>query len=243
MASGTNARLEGLGAPPPPLALDGNQLAFAVQDATAARPWGWQIEVMDLATGHVLRTIPTQEEIYGFGLSAGTVAYSEGTVDTERGFIYQTRLMVSTPAAATPREIAADAFELSFRDDRLGWVADVEGSQQRSGLERTPRVWTATSASWTPVPVTAAPPKPTTQQQWPAAAAGTVSFDQLDVTDESGGIATLWLWDSETGRAEPVSGSLGAILSSLGGGWLTWAGGVGDAVTVSGMQVASGPSK
>lgn len=235
VASGVNTRLEGLGAPPPPIALDGADLAYAVQDTTASRPWGWRVKAVDLDSGQMLREIATDEEVYGFGLSGGSVAYSEGLVDSERGFVYRTRLMVSTTADPAPRQVAADAFEVSFRDGQLAWVADVESSQKQSGLQRTSRVWTATGPSWTPLAVTPQMPTATTEESWPAAAAGSVSFDESDVTNASRGVPTLWLWSARTGQAEAVPGSLGAILSSQGAGWLTWAGGLGDSVTVSGV--------
>jgi hypothetical protein len=48
-------------------------------------------------------------------------------------------------------------------------------------------------------------------------------------------VPSLWRWTAPTGQAELVPGSLGAILSGQGAGWLTWAGGLGDSVTVSGL--------
>jgi hypothetical protein len=44
----------------------------------------------------------------------------------------------------------------------------------------------------------------------------------------------LWFWDPANGQAKAVSGSEGTILSSQGSGWLTYAGALGDSVTVSG---------
>lgn len=241
VATGRNTRLEGLGAPPPPIALDGGELVYAEQDPSTARPWGWLVKVLDLASGRVVRTIATQQETYSLALSNGVVAYSEGLVDEGRGFVYKTRLMVSTPLAPAPREIASDAFEISFRDGRLAWVADIAASEQQSGLERMPRVWTTTSPSWVPVPVTADLPTATTRQFWPAAALPGVSFDQADSNDGSGGVVTLWDWNAATTRVESVPGSAGAILSSVDRTWIVWAGAVGDSVSVAGLPLSELP--
>ncbi len=234
IASGTNTRFQGLGAPPPPLALDGTQLAYAVQATSGSRPFGWQIRVLDLASGRVQRTIDTGEEIYGFGLSNGAVAYSEGLVDEGRGFVYKTRLMLSTLERPAPRQLASDAFELSFRDGRLAWAADPTSSQERGGRPAAPRVWTAADPDWRPVAV-ADQPSDSVQQAWPAASQLGVSFTAMDPTNPDPNGLMLWFWDPKTGRADAVPGSEGTILSSQGSGWLTFAGGLGDAVTVSGL--------
>jgi hypothetical protein len=217
IASGVNTRLEGDGAPPPPLALDSTDLAYAIQNSSPSRPWGWQIVILDLASGRIVRKVTTDEEIYGFGLSNGVVVYSEGLVDPSRGFVYKTRLMISAPSDVTPRQLASDAFEISFRDGRLAWVQDPFDSQHQSGLERTARVWTASAPSWEPSSVTPTASTPSAEQQWPAASSAGVSFEQSQ---------QLWWWQPATGRAAPVPGSESAVLSSQGSGWLTWDGGV-----------------
>jgi hypothetical protein len=239
VASGVSTRLAGGAADEPPIALEGNLLAYATEAPTAAHPWGWRVHLLDLGSRKEVGAFITDEQIYGFGLSHGMVAYSEGLVDPNLGFVYKTRLMLATGTPWTSREIARDAFELSFKDGRLAWVADPFSSQHQSGLERTARVWTAVAPSWTPNPVIAGEPPATDREQWPAADSALVTFDRSDILDSSGGIGTLWLWDADSSSATKLSGTEGAIISSLSEGWVTWAGGLGDAVTVSGLPIAA----
>jgi hypothetical protein len=134
IASGVNSRLDGVGGPPAvmDMELDGTRLAYTVQDATASRPWGWQIKVVDLATGKVERSVATEEEIYDLGLSSAVVAYSEGLVNTDTGSIYQTRMMVSTPEQPTP--IRSPPTPTSFRSARADW----RGWETRPGRTTQP---------------------------------------------------------------------------------------------------------
>ena len=209
---------EGGGTQCAPIDLDGTQLAYAVQDTAASRPLGWQIRILDLATGQVQRSVATQSEIDSLGISGGTVAYSEILVDAAGGSA-RPRLMLSTQYQPTPREVAPDGGGASFRQGRLAWGDGVG------------RIWTAVGPAWTPVPVpVAGPPASGTA---PAASADQVSYTDQDTT---GTASSLWLWDA-TGILRLVPGSDGALISGLGGGWITWAGGVGDSVTVSGMSL------
>ena len=237
IASGVNSRLDGDGGPPPAMdmELDGTRLAYAVQDPTASRPWGWQIKVVDLATGKTERSVTTQEEIYDLGLSGAVIAYSEGFVNPDTGSIYRTRMMVSTLEQPTPHQIAADAYFLSFRQGRLAWMGDTSGESSQTGQAIAPRVWAASGPSWTPVPVTPQAPAARIPQEWPASSANAVSYALDDLTGP--GASALWLWDARTGQAQPVPGSDGAMDSGLGGGWLIWVGGVGQEVKVSGMPL------
>ncbi|HEY5487464.1 MAG TPA: hypothetical protein VIK06_07445 [Candidatus Limnocylindrales bacterium] len=208
---------DGGGAQYAPIDLDGTQLAYAVQDTTAARPLGWQIRILDLVTGQIQRSISTESEIDGVGLSGGTLAYSEILVDAAGGST-PPRLMISTPDHPTPALVTDDGGLASFRQGRLAWG------------DSTGRVWTAVGPSWTPGPVTA----PASGAGEPAASADQVSYS---VPGTAGGPSSLWLWDAKTGTSTLVPGSDGALISGLGGGWITWAGGVGDSVTVSGMSL------
>lgn len=238
IASGVNTRLDFDGAPSPAMdmELDGSRLAYAVQDTTAARPWGWRIKVVDLASGKVERSIPTQQEMFSLGLAHGEVAYSEGLVNTETGAIWHTRLMISTPQEPKPRQIAANAYYLSFRDGRLAWMGDESGAVYNSGQPGAVRVWTAVGPSWTPAPVTPQPPEPQVPQEWQAVSADAVVYCLVRLVGSGG--SSLWMWDARTGQAHEVPGSEGAMASGIGQGWVTWAGGViGTSVTVSGMRL------
>jgi len=209
---------EGGGTQCAPLDLDGTQLAYAVQDTATSRPLGWQIRILDLATGQLQRSVATQSEIDGLRVFGGTVAYSEILVDAAGGST-PPRLMVSTPNQPTPALVADDGSLGSFRQGRLAW-------EDGSG-----RIVTAVGPSWTPVPLTV--PQITSGME-PAASADQVCYT---VPGTAGGPSSLWLWDQRTGDSSLVPGSDGALIFGLGGGWITWAGGVGDSVTVSGMSL------
>jgi len=57
----------------------------------------------------VERTIATSEHVYDLALDGADVAWTEGKIDPDVGFTYDTRLMISTAARPTPRRIAAHA--------------------------------------------------------------------------------------------------------------------------------------
>jgi hypothetical protein len=85
------------------------------------------------------------------------------------------------------------------------------------------------------VPVTPQAPAARIPQEWPASSTNAVSYALVNLTGP--GSSSLWLWDTTTGQAQPVPGSDYAMDSSLVGGWLTWVGGNGQSVTVSGMPL------
>lgn len=236
IASGVDTRQYTSNANCPSFDLDGSQLAYTVEDSTASRPWGWQIKVVDLATGQVQRSILTAEEVNGFGLSNGSVAYSEGVVDKAGGFVYDSRLMVSTPDRPTPVQIAADSYEVSFRGGRLAWMGDPGASQSHNALVLAQRIWTAEGPSWAPVPVTPDAPPSGVNQVWPAASSDAVCYARMVYTGP--GSLELWRWDQKSGTSSLVPGSDGALVSGQSDGWITWAGGIpGQSVTVSGITV------
>jgi hypothetical protein len=236
IASGVDTRQFAGNAVCPLFDLDGSEIAYAVADTTSSRPWGWLIKIVDLTTGQLVRSVPTAEEMNFFGFSNGSVAYSEGLVDEAGGFVYDTRLMLSTPDQPTPKQIAPDAYVVSFRGGRLAWTGDPGASKTQTGLELSQRIWTAVGPSWTPQPVTPDSPPSGVNQVWPAASSDSVCFARMVYTGP--GSSDLWLWDQRTGVSSLVPGSDGAVVSGQGGGWITWAGGViGQSVTVSGMKL------
>lgn len=236
IASGVDKRQYAGNANCPDFDLDGPQLAYAVEDTGPSRPWGWLVKIVDLATDKVVRSIPTAEDMNYLAFSNGSVAYSEGLVDKAGGFVYNTRLMLSTPKQPTPKQIAPNAYEVSFRDGRLAWAGDPGSSQSHTGLSLSMRVWTASGPSWTPVPVTPEPPPSGVNQVWPAVRRDAVCHARMAYT--GAGSWDLWLWTQQTGTSTLVPGSDGGAVCGLGGGWITWAGAIGGGPeTVSGMPM------
>ncbi len=144
IASGTNRRLEGPGAVPPLVQIDGDLVAYTVEDPTPDRPWGWQVNVISRSSGKVVARYPTSLSIYQMALEDETLLYSEGAVDEERSFKYATRLVLATPEAPSGTVIAKDAFELALSDGRLVWVSDPESSEGQLGMAQHPQVVTTT---------------------------------------------------------------------------------------------------
>lgn len=233
-ASGLSKRQYAGNANCPSFDLDGSELAYAVEDTGPTRPFGWLVRIVDVRTGGLIRTVATAEEINYFGLSNGSVAYTEGLVDKSAGIVYDTRLMLSTPEAPTPKQIASDAYVVSFRGGRLSWTADAGASQGQSGVALGQRVWTAVGPSWTPVPVTADPPPSGINQVWPSSSASSVCYARM--VNSGTGTMDVWMWDEKLGSSTLIPGSDWGLLCGQGGGWVTWAGGViGQSVTVSGF--------
>jgi hypothetical protein len=239
--SGLSSRVYAGNANCPAFDLDGSQLAYAVEHGSSARPWAWQVKVVDLITGSAVRSFTTDEEINGFGLSGGKVAYSEGTVAEDKGFVYDTRLMLSSATDPTPRQLAKDAYEVAFRSGRLAWMADPVESQGQTGLSTLQRIWTAEGPDWTAVPVTPDPPAAGWNQEWPSSGAQSVCFSLVNFSGTgTSSISSLWCWSHPSGVAGKVPDSDWAIISGQDGGWVTWAGGkIGVTVSVSGRAASS----
>jgi hypothetical protein len=233
IAHGTNTRLVsnngtgGLQAVPPLAQVDGDTVAYTLEDPTPARPDGWKIIIASLPDGHVERSVTTAQAIYSLALANGAVAYSEGRLDLPGSFTYATRLMLSTADRPTPREIAKDTFTVVMAGDRLAWVSDPMASQGQIGLAQSPQILTAAIGSPTPTPASVTPDGVAEKgAYWPAAGDGFVSWaDDQDTgpgrhPDPNGD--HLVVWSERSGEAVQLEPTAGMIVTGVGGGWLTW---------------------
>ena len=135
----------------PMFAMDGMNIAVAVETPRDGHPQAWEIRVMPELSDTPLRTIETDGELFGLDLSGADVAYVEGDYEAteDAPTEYNTRLMLSAADAPEPVEIAKDAFDLSFSGGQLAWLSDPRSSQRDQSAE-APSLMTASTADHTP---------------------------------------------------------------------------------------------
>ena len=239
LASGIQRRSgTGFGASWPAMDLDGNRLAYAIEDP-AHPPNGWEIRVVSVPTGAVERTVPTDLPVYGLAISGQDVAYSEGKIDPQEGFTYATRLFISRPTDPAPVQLASNAYEVAFEDGRLAWSQD-EPTTLVSGAAHGTRIWTAALPELRPEPAAPPPGHGTEQYQaWPRTGSGFITWDsaRLSVTDTSVNGDRFAVWDPHDRIAYELDPSPGAIISSAGGGWLVWVNERLEVPTISGIPI------
>lgn len=245
IASGVQRRtLAHYGASWPKAAIDGDLVAYSVEDSTHP-PDGWMIVVYSLSRRAVVRTISTDQAVYDLAISDGAIAYTVGAVDPNLGFLYDTRLLLSTPDQPAPRQLAVNAYAVRFRDGRIAWGQDTP--TQVSGAAQGTRIWSTSLADLRPVPVSPPPGRGTEQQQaWPATGDGLVSWAsfRLDTATPANNGERLGVWSLTSALAYEVLPSPGATLTGIADGWLVW---INDRFapnpvqTVSGIRLASLP--
>jgi len=219
IASGTNKRHEGSGAIPPLVQIDGDRVAYTVEDPTPARPWGWQVVVVSRSTGVVLEKYPTALSIYQMALSGESVLYSEGLVDEQRSFKYATRLMLASPEVPGATQIALDAFEVAFADGRLVWVTDPGSSEGQLGMAQHPHIATSRIED---ARIEILSDRPAFKAAfWPTTADDAVAWSEDEGYSDGVGANRLALWDAAHGVGLVADAHTPAPF--LGGsGWLLW---------------------
>lgn len=219
LAAGTNHLLRGGAASPPKVHIDGTTVAIGLEDATGARPDGWKIRLIDLATLKTVREVATARWLYQFDVWDGAVAFTDGAVDPAQGFSYDTTVWLDVGGSTTM--VAKDGFEIAFADQRLAWVADPGSSQSGNGLAEHPSVWESPLSHVAPMQISAPAGDQVKGSQWVAGGGDELTWsDNVDtgVNGESGSRLVLW-----TERSGTVSvDSTDAILQGVGSGWLTW---------------------
>jgi len=239
---GVNRRLEGPSAVSPTIQVDGDTVAYSVEDPGPGRPFGWKLILRSWTTGRIVRTIPTSRSIYSLALDNGNVAYSEGLVDTPLSFKYSTRLMLSTTTHPTPQEVAPDAFEVAMDGGRLTWTNDRTASQDRIGTAEHPRTYTASTKDLTPVPISAPPDlKIERGASYPAVSGDEVAWiDNQDTPSHPDPKVThVVVWNATSATAVQVEPTGGAALVGLGAGWLGWYDDSESDIYVRGVPLAS----
>ena len=232
VATGVHNRLTAGSAAPALARVDGDLVAYGVQDPRAGAPLGWSIIVKSLVTGDTIRTIDTDLDLYDFDISDGNVVYSEGKTDPDLDFKYDTRLMISTPSDATPLVIAQDAFEVAAGHARFAWDSDAAADADRSPLPEQPVVMTATfqvpSQIQTSVLTHGPPPPPDWGSPLLGALFPSTDGDYVGWQDRqtdgtwSGEVRRVGIWSASRGVAYELDGANDPVEVHLGGGWLTW---------------------
>ena len=239
VASGIQRRYgTGFGASWPAMDLDGNRLAYAIEDP-AHPPNGWEIRIVSLHAGTIERTVHTDLAVYSLALSGSNVAYSEGKIDPQEGFTYATRLFVARPTDPAPVELGSNAYEVAFEDGRLAWSQD-EPTTLVSGAAHGTRIWTAALPDLRPEPAAPPPGHGTEQYQaWPRTGSGFVTWDsaRLSLTDTSVNGDRFAVWDPHDQVAYELDPSPGAVISSAGGGWLVWVNERLEVPTITGIPI------
>jgi hypothetical protein len=234
LASGVHTRLEGIGAIPPVIRVDGNKVAYAIEHTRPGHPLGWRVTLQSLISGEVERSFDTDLDLYKLDLSEGNVVYSEGQADLEISYKYGLRLMLSTPDHPNPVEIARDAYDVAISGERFAWMSDPAAGSARSPMPIHPVIMTATVSDHTPIQVsitTSAPEPPPAGWgpprfggMFPAVGEGLVAWHdkQTDALTWAGQLDRLPVWDSRTGVAYQLEPAAEPLFVQLAGGWLTW---------------------
>lgn len=242
VASGVQRRtLQAYGASMPVAAIDGDLVAYAVEDPTRP-PDGWRIVVWSLSRQTVVRTILSDQSVYDLSIWHGTIAYTVGRVDPKLGFTYDTRLLVSSPDSPTPRQLATNAFEVRLRDGRIAWSQDAPTIV--TGAAVGTRIWTAALADLRPLVVSPPVGQGIEQRQaWPSTGEGLVAWAsfRLDIGHADNDGERLCLWSPGTILPVEVRPPLGAILSGIADGWVVWTNDRPDVETISGIPLGSIP--
>jgi hypothetical protein len=188
---------------------------------------------------HLPASPSTYLHVYDVAVHGGDVAHTEGRIDLDGGFIYDTRLMVSTAARPAPRKIADHAYEVDFDAGRLAWGQDspvtVTGAAQHT------RIWTAPSPDFKPEPASPVPQRGLERYQaWPKTGGGFVTWEsyRFSETDPSLNADKFCFWNPADGHACEVNPTRGANLTSSKGGRFVWIDWRPETPTVSGIRVA-----
>ena len=219
--SGVNSYPRMCEAMKPLFATDGSRLALAQEAPRDGHQQAWQITLMNGVSGATIRTIDTDEDVTSVGVSGDNVAYTEGTYDSDQQPYWDinTRLMLSTANNPDPVEIAADAYDVSYHNDRLAWANDPSSSQQ-SDVAPGPSFMTATTSNVIPQRLAADPGLPLRP---PFAAGDRVAWadgGDLLVADMASATVAKLSGTGDVDRAFLTTGSVdGGYVED---GWLSW---------------------
>ena len=218
VADGVNSRKED-GSPSVPLtAVQGGQIAYTVESATADWPYGWKIVVRSLADGAVVREIQTRYSVWYMVIDNGNVLYSE--VPPEENGGGAGGLMLSTVDHPEPVQVADNGSDMSIDGTRIVW-SGVDDLVVNAPVVNE-AVYTATLDDLNPVRLSQ--PVQGYGGRFPAAGDGLVTWSEPDTAWDD-----LFVWDSRTNQTYQIAGQhdtlshrYGTYLCNIGGGWLTW---------------------
>ena len=224
LRSGVSPAVEGPGGIPM-LALTDRMLILAFPSPNPGHQQRWEIELVALPSGQVMKTIESDEWIYSIGGSDTVTAFTSGTRDVQANFVFHTRLMIALASDKAAHELAPDSFEVAVDGDRVVWVDDRAASQGPSPAAVAPRIFAASAPDFAIAPISPPPNgEPIVGSAWPAAGDGFVTWtDNHDAPpkypDPSGDHLVIWSESRGPAQLEPTAGML---LSSVGNGWVVW---------------------
>ncbi len=176
--TGVSPAIEGPGGTPLVVLTD-QTLVLAFPAPSSARRTAWEIEILSLPGLAPLRTLSSDQWIYGLAASDAVVAFTKGKVNPEADFVYDTTLMVAATGDSTPHELARNSFEVAVDGRRVVWVDDRAASQGPSPAAVAPRIYSAATPDAIPVALSPVPNRePIVGSSWPAAGDGYVSLDR-----------------------------------------------------------------
>ena len=145
IAMGKNTDTESCAAYFPDIAVDGDLLAYAVEDHERASKEATTLVIRSLVTGEIVRTVDTDLYIEDLAISDEDVAFIDGHLSTDPySDIESPRLIVSTTDSPALRLIETGQYvdSLSFVNGRLAWLGDEADDEE---------VWTADVKDLKPV--------------------------------------------------------------------------------------------
>ena len=148
IATGKNTDTESCAAYFPDIAVDGDLVAYAVEDHERASKEATTLVIQSLVTGEIVRTVDTDLYIEDLDLSGADVAFIAGTLsDDPYSDIESPRLGVSLADSPAISWIAKNQYvdSLSFANGRLAWHAYPDDYDQ---------IWTADVDDLQPVALT-----------------------------------------------------------------------------------------
>ena len=148
IAMGKNTDTESCAAYCPDIAVDGDLLAYAVEDHERASKEATTLVIRSLVTGEIVRTVDTDLYIEDLAISDEDVAFIDGHLSTDPySDIESPRLIVSTTDSPALRLIETGQYvdSLSFVNGRLAWLGDEADDEE---------VWTADVKDLKPVALT-----------------------------------------------------------------------------------------
>ena len=215
----TYSRVRFCAAAPPMFAMDGSNIAVAVEAPRDGYPLAWEISLLSTFNGTTLRTVETDGDLFGLDLSGEDIAWVEGDYDVnvDPNFAFNTRLRLSTAAHPDSVLVAEDAYGVSFDGGRLAWSSDPQVSRRDDNA--APSALMTTSIDNLKPEVLTTDPAATGSSPVAAGDYVTWSADQQ-----------VFLWNAPTNTTWHLQGTGDAGQASARGGWLTWVGDDRDGV-------------
>ena len=210
--SGTNSTSPTLEDTAPVIDVDQTQLAYTAPAPTSANPLASRIVVRDVSSGQIVRAIETDLSVFDLAISKSVVAYSEGHVNTDGyGEFYDSRLMVSRPDGSASVLIAPNAYDVALDGSRLVWIGDAANPALGPAIASRVQTMLLGGSDQTVFLSQAG-------AAFPSAKDGLVVWSQPE-NDE----VLLVAW-TPAGNELALARSTSNIVTSIGGGWLTWQG-------------------